>query len=41
MRCLGITTMHTLAATTNAGARACERLRNTQAQTLPAQDGKP
>lgn len=41
MRCLGITIMLTLAATTHAGAQACERLRNTQAQALPAQDGKP
>jgi hypothetical protein len=41
MRCLGITIMLTLAATAHAGAQECERLCHTQAQTLPAQDGKP
>ena len=41
MRCIGITIMLTLAATTHAGAQECERVCHTQAQTLPAQDGKP
>lgn len=41
MRCLGITIMFTVAATTHAGAHKCEQLRNTQAKTSPAQDGKP
>ena len=41
MRCLGITTMLTLAANTHVSAQAYERRCNTQAQTLPAQDGKP
>lgn len=43
MRRLGITITLTLtlAATTHAGAQDCERPRNAQARTLPAQDGKP
>jgi hypothetical protein len=41
MRCIGITIMLTLAATTHAGVQACERDCHTQAQPLPAEDGKP
>jgi hypothetical protein len=41
MRCLGMTIMLTLVATTYATAQACERPCSTRAQTLPAQDGKP
>lgn len=41
MRCIGITIMLTLAATAHVGAQECERVCHTQAQTLPAQDGKP
>ncbi len=41
MRCHGITITPTLAATAHAGAQECERLWNTETQTLPAPDGKP
>jgi hypothetical protein len=41
MRCIGITIMLTLAATAHAGAQESERVCRTQAQTVPAQDGKP
>jgi len=41
MRCIGITIMLTLAATAHAGAQEFERVCETQAETLTAQDGKP
>jgi len=41
MRCIGITITLTLAAATHAGDQECERVCHTQAETLPAQDGKP
>jgi hypothetical protein len=41
MRCIGITIVPILADTTHAGAPECERVCPTQAQAVPAQDGKP